>query len=479
MKVVQIMPERLLTGEGGFLRRRVRHYAILLTLIMLLIILGLVTSIITAPSVRLKGLGASVLVTFSMNGALALVMLVVEMLRRPYTLALIHWMFYLCFFVVAPVCQYVNGYSCWGYFISDEQMLKVNFLLLVWGGLFAVFSNVSLKRKVGLSRVSGGGTINVNRLHINTKRAAILLLASAISVSLLILIIGIENLFSRGAYELALEQTFNQTVSLVIDKILRATPLFALVFILAGDERHPVIAAMAFGLLLLADFPTGMARYNAAVIYGGLLLLYFSPMRKRGVFPVLFLLAFLVLFPAISTFRINGLSLNKMITAISDSIVNIPTGFCAGDYDAYSMLARSVRYVEQWGTTNGGQLLTAILFFVPRAIWPSKAMGSGWTIAEAQGQDFTNLSCPLPAEGIMNFGVSGLVVFAAVFGVGCRLIDDYYWRVGGQLKSRGLALFYPFLCMFFFFMMRGDLLSSTAYTVGYGAVFLAMYFLLN
>ncbi len=468
------LPSRSSTDLNELINRRISHATLLLAIIMVLLIVSLAMSIITASSIRVGGSDVPVLVTFSINGVLSLAMLVVESLRRPFSLAMIHWIFYICFFVVAPVCQYINGYSCWDYLLSDDLMLMTNFILLIWGGTFAIFSNLSTQRKIASPRTRRSGRIQ-HRIKMTTKRAALLILASAISVAALVWLVGIENLFSRSTYDLGLDQT----LSLVVDKVLRATPLFALVFIIAGDERHPLIVILGVSLLLIADFPTGMARYNAAVIYGGLSLLLFPAMRKKGIFPIVFLVAFLVLFPAINTFRANELSLIQFVAAIEDSIKNIPVGFCAGDYDAYSMLARSIQYVERWGTTNGGQLLTALLFFVPRSIWPAKAMGSGSTIADAQGQEFTNLSCPLPAEGIINFGNIGLVLLAITFGAVCKLVDDCYWNEGEGMQPRGLSLFYPFLCMFYFFMMRGDLLSSTAYLVGYAAVFIVMYFLLS
>ena len=72
----------------------------------------------------------------------------------------------------------------------------------------------------------------------------------------------------------------------------------------------------------------------------------------------------------------------------------------------------------------------------------------------------------------MNFGFVGLFLFAAIIGKLCRKIDDK-----GSLG--GWAVFYPFLCFLFFFMLRGDMLSSFAYVIGFAAVYLAMFFVVS
>ena len=155
--------------------------------------------------------------------------------------------------------------------------------------------------------------------------------------------------------------------------------------------------------------------------------------------------------------------------ALIEVFGNLPRGFCAVDYDAYSMVARTLQYVGSFGATGGYQLLGALLFFVPRSVWPSKPEGSGNFVGAAQGQTVLNISSPLPAEGIVNFGILGLILFAVVTALICRGVDRWF------LESNSAArLFYPFACLLLFFMMRGDLLSSFAYTVGYTASFFCL-----
>lgn len=458
--------------------KRIPHSSLLLLIVLIAALTGLFLFVVGNSSGSAVSVNGAVMASFILNGVLALVMLIAEALRRPYSLILMHWLFYACFFVIAPMSQYLSAFWCWSHPLSDDTMLTANALLFVWGALFAFFSSGgssasrvdSFKKNIGTSFRSQEPSCPIS---FNT---GILLGLSVLSLLFLIRLAGFENLFSRSDYSLGLDQTS----SLIADKVLRGVPLFVFVLIMKKNrsKKSPLAVVTSFLVLLIAAFPTGMARYNTAAVYGGLMLLLVPVMsKKKGVFAVLFLLAFLIVFPAMNTFRYANFSIEALFQSLFASFSNIGSGFLTGDYDAYSMFARTIEYVDACGSTTGWQLITAALFFIPRAIWPSKGLGSGWTIAAAQGQDFKNVSCPLPGEGMINFGVFGVVSFAIILGVLCRKIDEAYWRKDSPWDWPAWRLFYPFLCFFLFFMLRGDLLSSFSYLIGYSVVYYALVFL--
>ena len=254
-------------------------------------------------------------------------------------------------------------------------------------------------------------------------------------------------------------------MNLIMEQFVRAFPVasFAVLYATRNEsEGFDALACAAFSMVLVVASPLSMSRYLMGAIWGGLMLLMVPSLRTRkGLFPILFLVAFLVGFPAANAFRRSSVSLERLVSALQQSISSVSTGLNTGDYDAYSMLARTAAYVHEEGVTWGHQLITVALFFVPRALWPGKGLGSGHTVAAAQGQAFTNVSCPLPAEGIINFGTFGLVLFAITLAFLAHELDSWAWT-----DSDGFPL-YPFVCMYLFFIMRGDLLSSFAYMCGF------------
>ena len=442
---------------------RFSHATILLVLAALAILLALLESIVSGANAG-DGGSVAVTVTFALNGALGIVFLCKSIASRPFSLVQMHWVFYVTMFVIAPYSQYLYGYSVWGYSLSPDDYLVTNIALMAWGGVFACFTGwngsfASYSQKTFFSSLP----------KVSDRAAAMALVCAAVATVLVVAFVGFANLFSRGTFSTGLDKT----AGLLFDKALRPMPVFAFVLLLVRSKQCGKVDSalpIALVLMLISCFPTGMSRYNMACIYGAVLLLSCAPLfEKKGLFPVLFLLAFLVVFPAGNAYRVETFTLAMFGEALLDAIGNLPRGFCAVDYDAYSMVARSLQYVGSFGATNGHQLLGALLFFVPRAFWPSKPEGSGNLVCSAQGQTTLNISAPLPAEGIVNFGVVGLLVFAVMAALVCRRLDRWFVE-----SKTPLRLFYPFACMLLFFVMRGDLLSSLAYTVGYAASFFAL-----
>lgn len=145
-----------------------------------------------------------------------------------------------------------------------------------------------------------------------------------------------------------------------------------------------------------------------------------------------------------------------------------------GDFDAYTQLYNTLTFTDSNGLQNGRQLQTSLAFCVPRKYWPGKSVGSGALMRQKRGEDFVNVSCPLLAEGYMDFGWAGALVYFALFAILARQYDCSYWHwrrhraAAGDVSFR--ALFYPVMLILLFHLLRGDLLSSLALIVGmYGA----------
>lgn len=440
---------------------RVPHFSILLALILGVILLFLTASMI-ADANATKNMPTAVTFTFALNGVIGFFFFCKSVLNRPFSLSLVHWFFYISMFVIAPYSQCLFGYSVWGFRLSMDDYFATNVALTLWAGIFALLST---------SRAADNSTFSMKKFYasfptVEDKVALRALIVSACATTLVVALVGTSNLFTRDLFSTDLDKT----MGLLFDKAIRPLPVFSFVVLMVRAKQQGKMGPafyIALALMLIACFPAAMARYNMACIYGAVLILACAPVfEKRGLFALLFVIGFLVVFPAANAYRLETFTVSMFGEALVGSLVNLPHGFCAVDYDAYSIVARTLKYVAEIGSTGGHQLLGALLFFVPRSLWPLKPEGSGNLVCAAQGQSVLNISSPLPAEGVVNFGVIGLVLFAAIAALTCRKLDT--WFVGSESPLR---LFYPFACLLFFFMMRGDLLSAVAFSVGYAASF--------
>ena len=87
-------------------------------------------------------------------------------------------------------------------------------------------------------------------------------------------------------------------------------------------------------------------------------------------------------------------------------------------YDAFANIMATLEYVTHHGFSFGYQLLSALLFFIPRSIWSSKPVSTGEVVGDylvdKHNFEFNNLSNPLVSEGFINFGFIGVLLMALV-----------------------------------------------------------------
>jgi len=295
----------------------------------------------------------------------------------------------------------------------------------------------------------------------------ILFIATIFCSAFIIINIGFRNLFSRGTNVLQIESS---PLALIISHTFRSVSVIYvamnLLYIVKNKriyKKTPFIIGAI--LMLLVNFPTATARFWMASVYLGLLLIIKRKFKNPHLFKIVIFIGILVIFPAINIFRHNTFS-----DAIKQGlyIPNPADAFLVGDFDSYSMLTRAVIFVDVYGITWGRQLLGNILFFIPRKIWPTKPIGSGAMMATQMDWSFTNVSCPFIGEGYINFGVIGVILFAIFIANLTASADKVYTKsISFQNQISLLELVYPFSMGFLFFILRGDLLSSLSYYVGF------------
>lgn len=416
---------------------------------------------------------AQTVMSFLFNGALFYAMMLLALGKRAFSIDLIHAFFLFSFMFIAPMVQYLRGEWCWETFFSDSRVITTNLLLDLWAGVYlavqylpSLFRRGEKKREEGVPR--GYGRLRVNRFF----------LVCCVFIS--VLIAGVlfakygTSLFSRATNTAF--QFSNSSLSLIVSSVVPAcvTGTTALsVFNLRPRAKFFdwMLFAVQCCAQLIVCFPLGMARFQMGVIYIGLALVVCPFFKKGPWFILMMAFGLVIIFPLLNVFRSLAIGQVDIGRAFTEVIVSLVDDLTEGHYDAYTMFMLIQRYVGNMGTSDGTQLLGVVLFWVPRVLWPDKPLGSGQTAAEFFKWEFTNLSCPLPAEGYVNFGVIGILLFAIVFAVIVRWADGRFWKVGGEFSR----FVYPFVVPFVFFLMRGDLLSSFAYLTGFVVSFYAMY----
>lgn len=411
---------------------------------------------------------------FCINGILR------EFSKHSFSIIIMHWIFILIFFVIAPVIQISYGYFPLHTYLFEEEITLIQFEIIIW----IIFYNIGIyisnnNVKIENNRIKKNKEISINKFAL-----VLMTILSIISTIIIIKNTGITALFSRSTSYLSYDGENSQMKSLIIKNFTKVTIVFATIIsyiYLTKRKKGLSFFIINFVLLLITCFPTGLSRNAAGIIYLGLfIIIYFNNFKKiknSVKYIMLFLLAFTIIFPAINVFRNNTLEKINIETTIIETTKNISENHLSGDYDAFVMIENVNRYVKTYGVTYGKQIIGNLLFFIPRNIWNEKPVGSGSMVLEKLGYKFTNVSCPLISEWYINFGYSGIIIGAILFGIICSIIDNKYWFYMNKENSeiKLITLLYPFLVPSFFFMMRGDFLSTFAYTFAYIFLFLVYY----
>lgn len=439
-----------------------------------IILILICISNIVIPFDNLKRNNFLVQVTFCLNGFVWTALLINEVKKRAFSLSFMHWMFCLLFFFFAAFVQYANDTFPWINYRSDDVLLYANVILLLWT------IGVLLGQHVRIFKFSSIKNNLIKEVDVSKcfKSSFIILILIA---AWRIFNIGFWNLLARSTSAYAMSE--NSSIAMLLQHSMDAIAYFSALFCILSiksSKKSMIYLIVTFIVLLIAYPPTGLARYKAAAIFLGIFLSTSKFLKITRAFVLIFLAGFIVILPFLNAFRVmtfENVSFFQMFNNIMSNMANL---WLAGDYDAYTMLTLTIDYIENHGITYGYQFVGALLFWVPRQIWTSKPVGSGAEIAESLGWHFTNLSCPLPAEGLINYSLIGVLFFAILIGILMRFFDKLYWEK--PLEINRINIIYPVVVVFFFFVNRGDLLSSTAYMTAFivvGLVYIKIVSLFN
>jgi oligosaccharide repeat unit polymerase len=375
----------------------------------------------------------------------------------PFSLNKVFYLFCLLFLGIAPLLQYQHNISFWAWDILEERvyvMLNIVILitLIIYQSIYTVFflKIANFKKKNDHTKVL--------TYFFSRSKIFLLILLSLFSFTITLASRGFDlvSLMFRGS-EFSVYAVESQTQMLLIDNFVRPLSMMCLLFYLIAERKKSIFVLLILvTLALITCPPSGMPRFAAAALYLPLVLISFPFIRRRNIFPLVFLLSFLFLFPFLNIFRafnpdseITGLGFNTEM-------------FLKADFDSYYNFA--IIFSENI-VTYGRQLLGVVFFWIPRSVWSNKPVGSGSYIADQLGFEFSNISANFFAEGYINFGLIGILLFAIVLAVLTSFMDAKNFF--DKSKSIFFTMMYLLFIGLLFFILRGDLLSSFAYTIGY------------
>jgi len=425
----------------------------------------------------------AVVLSFIVIGLISISGIAIEVRRRPYSMNIVHWLFFFMFFFLAPLCQYLtNRFGAFPYYFSraanTSDILFVNFLLIMWalfyGIAYHLFSVLKHRKKV---RGAINGSMSGTNLYVTPSGIRLALLLSLVALFLFLNIFGLSNLTTRALYIQALYKSIESSpFRLIISNLIRAIPILTLAALLVTKSfwkrrtQWWIFIFMVSVITLIVNNPLGAARYwSGSLLSGFAVLLFFRKCRSGVWFVLVLMIGLLIIAPIINVTRI--LTVQKL-SPQAFSMANLIHVLTSGDLDAYVMMLYTVKYVcEMKAPTWGYQLIGSMLFWIPRSFWPNKPLGSGAIVASEFGFPNVNVSCPLPAEGYINFGIFGLIIFAIGLGWLLATLDYAYWKrrmAFGKRKvivTSFLSIVYPFLLGYLIFIMRGDMMSSVSSTI--------------
>lgn len=395
--------------------------------------------------------------------------------KKPYSINRMFWLFVLVFLAMVPGIQIFRNQFPWGQDIRPETCLTANLIILSGSVVYQLTRSVLAataedKPVLFKAQVDAGWRRSWQTVGL----AGFLLLALAYFI-----IVGIDAVLLQKDILLKWRDAVPDAVFLLVEKAIRSPVLYyglLSVFLYRLRRISKTAVLLILAIVLLVNFPLALPRTLAATVVVSLLLSFGGRFwqRYRQAFTLLILAGLLLVFPLMQLARRTS---DRM--AVPQTVAGLYAfSFERGDFDAYAMLCRTVAYTETQGFRKGRQLQTALAFAVPRTVWPQKSIGSGAYVSRASGKPFTNVSCPLIAEGFLDFGWLGAWVYCLLFASLAHRYDRYYWYWRTHRAGEGdiafPALLYPAMLVLLFHLLRGDLLSSLAQVAGmYGCAWVA------
>lgn len=382
------------------------------------------------------------------------------------------------FFIVSPIIQIggiENNDSLFPNFYpyNVSNIIHANFLIFLFNLIFFLIY-VSYKKKILNSKLNNDLTSRVN-----LKPFFILTL---VLVCILIGFLNYEFLIKEFVKSAYMKSDESVGSLLIKKKVLFMIPFGALIITYDYLKKKKVITTntliafisllILFVILIFFKNPLTEKRNALGPIYITLIFLFYPKIiNSNAKFFTFMFISMVLFFPLLSTLTHVDATFSEIIanpSVLIDSYSKTGTindAFAALHYDAFANVMATVNYASDYGYSYGYQLLSALLFFVPRSIWDSKPISTGELIGDHLIDKFefgySNLSNPIVSEGYLNFGILGVIVMAVLLPY--VMLKFTNWLNSSDSLKKNIAFYFAVHLMF---LLRGDFTNGFSYFIG-------------
>ena len=287
------------------------------------------------------------------------------------------------------------------------------------------------------------------------------LLAIILLNMLYIFYVGFSSFFS-SYFELgqSLESRFHTRIFIAMARSLGTFPLATLLTLIFFKvpyreltQKYRILMFAGCVSLFISCNPISSYRVMFGVVWASMVfaILYRNSAERFYLGLRLYILSLLFIFPIADYFRNRVRDFSNPVSL--ESLTH-------GDFDSFAQLLNTFAYVSEKGYGWGIHIISLPLFWVPRSIWASKPPDSALLIADFRGYDFNNISMPIPAELLLDFGIIGACLLFLGLGAMMAYADKYFinWESG----NRSFILYGIYLIPYSLMLFRGSLLQAVS-----------------
>jgi len=376
--------------------------------------------------------------------------------------------------VLAPILQTSANYFPW-----HDNYTKSEIEISWWITLFALISF-----EFGYVLIQKKGVVSVESSKVLSKKGVkALFLGAVFSMLVGIANVGFSSLFiPRNELAVILSTSVGgDTSKVMIMSAIMRVPAVIILILFANDllvkiksgsytrddlAQQKTITFLLFVIVVIVNNPVSTARFWVGCIFLSLYLVWLinKTEKRSGYWFGINVLILLLAFPVMDVFRksLDG----DIVRAFQNSdpgkeLVKSP------DFDAFQQQINTAIAVELEGINYGRQVMSTLLFFVPRGVWEGKSEPTGVLVASTLGYKFKNLSAPISAEFYMDGKLPGVIIGMLLLGLLYRML---YLQSG--LNSSLSTSFFCFFCAYQTYFLRGSMMAVVGFV--FASIFLIL-----